>query len=76
MITLVTIIIIILIIIIIIIIIITIIMIIINVRSFPGFQLTIFKNKHTFMKNVVLHTTTLMHCKPRQVLPDLFKFIS
>ena len=24
------------------------------------------------MKNVVLHTTTLMHCKARQVLRDLF----
>ena len=48
-------------------------MIIINVRSFPGFQLTILKKKHTFMKNVVLYTTTLMHCKARQVLRDLFR---
>ena len=24
------------------------------------------------MKNVVLHTTALMHCKARQVLRDLF----
>ena len=24
------------------------------------------------VKNVVLHTTTLMHCKARQVLRDLF----
>ena len=39
---------------------------------FPGFQLSIFENKSTFMKNVVLHTTTLMHCKARQVLRDLF----
>ena len=31
-----------------------------------------FKNKLIFMKKVVLHTTTLMHCKARQVFRDLF----
>ena len=41
-------------------------------QKFPEFQLTVFENKRTFMKNVVLHTTTLMHCKARQVLRDLF----
>ena len=37
-----------------------------------GFQLTFFENKLTFMKKAGLHTTTLMHCKARQVLRDLF----
>ena len=41
-------------------------------QKFPGFQLTVFENKRIFMKNVVLHRTTLMHCKARQVLRDLF----
>ena len=36
------------------------------------FQSTVFENKRTFMKKAVLHTTTLMHRKPRQVLHDLF----
>ena len=39
---------------------------------FMGFQLTVVKNKHTFMKKSILHTITLMHCKVRQVLHDLF----
>ena len=39
---------------------------------FPGFQLTVFKNKLTFMKRVNPHTTTLMHFKARQVLRDPF----
>ena len=38
---------------------------------FMGFQLTVVKNKLTFMKKIVLHTATLMHCKARQVLRDL-----
>ena len=51
-----------------------------NVKNFPGktffvgFQLTVFENNSTFMekKKAALHTTTLMHCKARQVLRDLF----
>ena len=39
---------------------------------FSGFQLTVFKNKRSFMKKTVLHTATLMHCRARQVLHDLF----
>ena len=39
---------------------------------FAGFQSIFFKNKLTYMKKAVLHTTTLMHCKARQVLRDLF----
>ena len=39
---------------------------------FMGFQLTVVENKRTFMKKSVLHTTTLMDCKARQVLRDLF----
>ena len=39
---------------------------------FEGFQYTAFKNNLTFMKKAVIHTTTLMHCKSRQVLRDLF----
>ena len=52
--------------------------IIINVKSFleryffAGFQLTVFENKRTFMEKAVLHTTTLMHCKARKLLRDLF----
>ena len=38
---------------------------------FAGFQLTVFENKLTFLKKAVLHTTTLMHCKARQVLGNL-----
>ena len=37
-----------------------------------GFQLTVVENKRTFMKKSVLHTATLMDCKARQVLRDLF----
>ena len=40
-------------------------------RHFCGISKTFFKNKHTFMKKAVLHTTTPMHCKARQVLRDL-----
>ena len=32
---------------------------------FAEFQKTVFKNKLTFMKKTVLHTTTLMQCKAR-----------
>ena len=39
---------------------------------FCGIQLTILENKRTFMKKAVLHITTLMHCKARKVLLDLF----
>ena len=39
---------------------------------FMGFHLTVVENKRTFMKKSVLHTTSLMHCKARQVLRDLF----
>ena len=39
---------------------------------FAGFQSIFFKNKLTYMKKAVLHTTTLMHCKARQVIRDLF----
>ena len=39
---------------------------------FSGFHLTVFENKRSFMKKTVLYTTTLMHCKARQVLRDLF----
>ena len=38
---------------------------------FAGFQLTILENKRTFMKNVALHKTALMHCKARKFLSDL-----
>ena len=40
-------------------------------RHFYGISKTFFKNKLTFMKKSVLHTTTLMNCKARQVLRDL-----
>ena len=36
------------------------------------FQLTVFENKRTFMKKAAPHTTTLMQCKARQVLRNLF----
>ena len=39
---------------------------------FMRFQLTVVENKRTFMKKSVLHTATLMDCKARQVLRDLF----
>ena len=50
--------------------------IIINAKIFPkrhfcGISKTFFKNKLTFIKNAVLHTTTLIHCKAKQVLRDL-----
>ena len=35
-----------------------------------GFQLKVFENKRTFMRKVVLHTTTLVQA--RKVLRDLF----
>ena len=38
-----------------------------------GFQITVFENKRTFIKKTVLYTTTLMHCKARQVLRNLFR---
>ena len=40
-------------------------------RHFAGVQLTVFKNKHSFMKKTVLYTTPMMHCKTRQVLRNL-----
>ena len=39
---------------------------------FAGFQLTVLENNPTFMKETVLHTTILMHCKARKVLLNLF----
>ena len=39
---------------------------------FEEFQLTVFENKHTLLKKKLLHTTTLMHCKARHVLRNLF----
>ena len=39
-----------------------------NVNIFAGFQLTVFKNKSTF----VLHATILMHSKARHCLHSLF----
>ena len=41
-------------------------------RHFMGFQWIFVKDKRTFMKKAVVHTTTLMHCKARQVSHDLF----
>ena len=35
-------------------------------------SITVFENKLTFMKKAELYTTTLMHCKVRQVLRALF----
>ena len=35
-------------------------------------KLLVFENKRTFMKKAVLYATTLMHCKARHVLHDLF----
>ena len=45
------------------------IVVIINVKNF--LERHFFKNKRTFIKKAVLHTTTLMHCKARQVLGNL-----
>ena len=39
---------------------------------FAGFQWTFFKNNFTYIKKAVLHKTTLMNCKARQVFRDLF----
>ena len=39
---------------------------------FSGFQLIIFENKRSFMKKAILYTTTLIHCKARPVLRNLF----
>ena len=39
---------------------------------FSRFQLTAFENKHFLIKKTGLYTTTLMHCKARHVLRDLF----
>ena len=38
---------------------------------FVEFQLKALENNRTFMKKAVLHTTTLMHCKARQLPRDL-----
>ena len=51
--------------------------IIINVKSlleghFWRISINKFENKLTFVKKNVLHTTTLLHCKARQVLRNLF----
>ena len=40
--------------------------------TFMVFRLTFFKIKCTFLKKAVLRTTTLMYCKARQVLHNLF----
>ena len=37
-----------------------------------GFPETVFENKIPLIKKTVLYTTTLMHCKARQVLRVLF----
>ena len=39
---------------------------------FSRFQLTVFESKRSFTKKAVLYTTTLMHCKARQILCDPF----
>ena len=46
---------------------------------FAGSQLTIFENTFMYLwryfyEKAVLYTTTLIHCKVRQVLQDLFKY--
>ena len=52
--------------------------IIINVKKFPGntffvgFQLQFSKTNVLLRKKPVVHTTTLMHCKARQVFYELF----
>ena len=46
---------------------------IITVNIFAGFQLTVFKNKRTFVKKKsVRHATILMHSKAKHCLRDLF----
>ena len=39
---------------------------------FAGFQYTVFENKLSFMKKVVLHIFTLMQYKARQVLYAIY----
>ena len=39
---------------------------------FAGFQLKVLKIKYFLDKKAVLHETTLMHCKARQGLHNLF----
>ena len=41
-------------------------------RHFCGISIYIFKNNLTFMKKAALHMITLIHCKARQVLLNLF----
>ena len=45
----------------------------VSARDFNGISINIFlKNNLIFLKKAVLHTTTLMHRKTRQILRDLF----
>ena len=39
---------------------------------FAGFHQTVFENQLIFVKKAVLLTTSLTHCKARQVLLELF----
>ena len=39
---------------------------------FAGLSIKAFENKLIFVKKAVRHTTTVTHCKARQVLRDLF----
>ena len=39
---------------------------------FEGFQSIVFENKRSFMKKNALYTTTMIYCKARQVLHDIF----
>ena len=41
-------------------------------RHYCEISINSLENKVTFMKKAVLYTTTLMHCKVRQILRDLF----
>ena len=41
-------------------------------RHFCGISIYILKNNLTFMKKAALHMITLIHCKARQVLCNLF----
>ena len=39
---------------------------------FCGISINNFQKKRTLLKKAILHTTTQMHCKPKQVLRDIF----
>ena len=38
-------------------------------------QKAVFEYKITFVRKAVVHTTILIHCKPGQILRNLFSFI-